>query len=307
MVPTAAPLVDASEILAPNVVPAASLSPPAGSADAKPLDLPPVDVVDAVQGSRRELSERTHALLLQAAQSDPVTRQACHDEVITSHLWLARALSRRFRYRGEDEEDLWQVACTGLVEAVQRFDPEHGSFVAFAAPTILGLLKRHFRDHGWMIRPPRRTQELLLRVRRQWPEVAQSLGGVPQDQELAAWLGESVAELRQAKWAGGCYRLPSLDGSPSVEGAAAVTAGERETDDAEAHLMIVAAFAQIDDDERRLLWWRFFEDRSQADIALLTGTSQMQVSRLLVRLLAKLRGIVGELDQGDNEPWPQAS
>ena len=105
-------------------------------------------------------AEHTIELLRRAGAADGEEQQRLLDEVVTSHLWLAETLARRFQYRGEDLDDLQQVARIGLVEACRRFDPERGSFIAFAIPTITGVLKRHFRDHGWLIRPPRRTQEL---------------------------------------------------------------------------------------------------------------------------------------------------
>src|SRR4029453_8599515 len=112
---------------------------------------------------------RTVALLIKARQVGEEERQQIIDEVVTSHLWLAETLSRRFLRRGEDEEDLLQVARTGLVEAAQRFDPEQGAFIAFAVPTITGVLKRHFRDHGWMCRTPPRTQGGATGLCAQWP------------------------------------------------------------------------------------------------------------------------------------------
>ena len=263
--------------------------------------------VDGHLQSRRRLAERTHELLVQAADADPATRQACLDEVVTSHLWLARTICRRFLHRGEDEDDLWQVACIGLVEAARRSDPHQGPFIPFASSTISGLLKRHFRDHGWVIRPPRRTQELQLRMWRQWPDLAQSVAGIPRDDQLAARLGESRAEIQLAQRAGDCYRLLSLDHSPAVQ-AAVPPAEQRELDSVEAHLIVAAALTQLTAEECRLLRLRFFEDRSQAEIAEVLGTSQMQVSRLLARLLRKLRTIVGPLDgDGGADALAQAS
>ena len=112
------------------------------------------------QIARQDLADRTRELLIEAETAGPIRRQQILDEVVTSHLWLAEKLARRFRHRGEDEDDLIQVAYTGFVEACLRFDPRQGSFVGFAEPTISGVLKRHFRDHGWTVRPPRPTQEL---------------------------------------------------------------------------------------------------------------------------------------------------
>src|SRR4029453_16377393 len=117
-------------------------------------------ISESPQTSREELAERTNDLLLKARTAGPARRQQILDEVVCSHLWLAETLARRFLHRGEDEEDLLQVACTGLVEAAQRFDPEQGAFIAFAVPTITGVLKRHFREHGLMGERPRGTRAL---------------------------------------------------------------------------------------------------------------------------------------------------
>src|SRR5215207_2056551 len=150
---------------------------------------------------RQELADRTHALLIKAREVGEEERQQIFDEVVTSHLWLAEALSRRFLHRGEDEEDLLQVARTGLVEACQRFNPHQGSFVGFAVPTITGVLKRHFRDHGWVVRPPRPTQELASTIWRQWPTLVQQMGAVPGPRDLAAELDEPVRAVQQARFA----------------------------------------------------------------------------------------------------------
>lgn len=148
---------------------------------------------DTATPARDPLADRTLQLLSRARIADVEERQRLHDEVVTSHLWLAESLARRFQYRGEDLDDLQQVARIGLVEACQRFDPERGSFIAFASPTITGVLKRHFRDHGWLVRPPRRTQELASGIWKQWPELVQQLGSIPGRLSWpASWASRSV-------------------------------------------------------------------------------------------------------------------
>jgi RNA polymerase sigma-B factor len=248
------------------------------------------------QTSREELAERTHNLLLEAETAGPTRRQEMLDEVVCSHLWLAETLARRFLHRGEDEEDLLQVACTGLVEACQRFDPHQGSFVGFAVPTITGVLKRHFRDHGWVVRPPRPTQELASIIWRQWPTLVQQMAAVPCSRELAAELGEPVGAVQQARFASQGYSASSIDAAMSR----GISFSSKETDDdidrTEARLIIDEALAKLDDAERRLLWLRFYEQRSQSEIAEEIGTSQMQVSRLLARLMIKMRLIIGASD-----------
>ena len=251
------------------------------------------DAKSPQQTQRQELADRTVALLIKARQVGEEERQQIIDEVVTSHLWLAETLSRRFLHRGEDEEDLLQVARTGLVEAAQRFAPEQGAFIAFAVPTITGVLKRHFRDHGWMVRPPRRTQELASGIWQQWPALVQTIGAIPSAQELANQLGESVGAVQQARYASHCYSPASIEAAVARGMSFSSTESEEEIDRAEARLIVSAALDQLTDCERQLLWYRFYEQRSQAEIAAAIGTSQMQVSRLLCRVLGKLRSIIG--------------
>ncbi len=238
---------------------------------------------------------RTRELFAEAAR-DPERRQDLLDEIVTTHLWLADSLARRFQHRGEDDEDLLQVARTGLVEAAQRFDPEQASFLAFAVPTITGVLKRHFRDHGWVVRPPRQTQELASVIWRQWPALAQRLRSVPTERDLADQLTTPVASVQQACSASMGYSASSIDAA-LMRGISFVSKEtDREIDRTEARLIVGEAFTQLTEFERELLRLRFCEQRSQAEIAAQIGTSQMQVSRLLSRLLDKLRDIIGTPD-----------
>jgi len=245
------------------------------------------------QSSRDELSERTHELLIAAETAGPTRRQHILDEVVTSHLWLAETLARRFSHRGEDEEDLLQVACTGLVEACQRFDPHQGSFIGFAVPTITGVLKRHFRDRGWVVRPPRPTQELASTIWRQWPTLVQRMGAVPRAKDLADELGEPVGAVQQARFASRGYSASSIDLAMSRGICFCSDEADEDIDRTEARMIIDEAVAQLEDDERRLIWLRFYEQRSQSEIAVEIGTSQMQVSRLLARLMIKMQSIIG--------------
>lgn len=244
---------------------------------------------------RQELADLTLARLREARDADDDRRQALVEEVVVSHLWLADSVARRFRDRGEDVEDLRQIARSGLVEACARFDPDQGSFAAFAFPTVTGLVKRHFRDHGWSIRPSRPTQDLSAEMWRRWPEVAQAVGGEPTERQLADVLDVPLEDVRRARRATQAYTCSSLD---------ALTQ-DHESDDPDserwdAHLMVSSVWKDLTEDERRLLRMRFFEERSQGDIAAELGTNQMQISRMLARLLKKLRGLIGSLD----EPGP---
>jgi len=244
--------------------------------------------------AREELTERTRALLLEAETAGPLRRQQLLDEVITSHLWLAEKLARQFRHRGVDDDDLVQVARTGLVEACLRFDPHQGSFVGFAEPTTSGVLKRHFRDHGWTVRPPRPTQELAASIWRRWPSLVQEMGSLPGARDLADELDATVNAVQQARIASEGYSALSID--TAMSRGVCFLSSESDDDKArmETRLIIDRAVARLEESERRLIWLRFFEQRSQSDIADELGISQMQVSRLLSRLLLKLRSMIGE-------------
>ena len=243
--------------------------------------------------ARDELTERTRASLIEAQTAGPARRQQILDEVVTSHLWLAEKLARQFLHRGEDEEDLVQVAYTGLVEACLRFDPQQGSFVGFAEPTISGVLKRHFRDHGWTVRPPRPTQELASVIWRRWPTLVQEMGSLPCAKDLAQELGAPVSAVQQARLASEGYTASSIDAAMTRGVCFCSTEADEDIDRTEARLIVDRAIEQLDESERRLIWLRYFEQRSQSDIAHELGISQMQVSRLLSRLLLKLRSIIG--------------
>ena len=247
-----------------------------------------------IAADRDALGEQTRERLRVALSCDPDERYRIHEQVVNSHLWLADALARRFRRPSEEFEDLQQVARTGLVQAVRRYDPEHGPFTAFAVPTITGVLKRHFRDHGWLVRPPRRTQELSAQMRQQWPDLAQRLRTAPSEQDVATSLGASLDAVREAMCANQGYRSDSLD-AIGLRG----SADDRHPDEisrSEDRLMLARVWRQLDPEERRLLVLRFYEERSQSDIADRIGTSQMQVSRLLARTLRRLRTMIGGVD-----------
>jgi RNA polymerase sigma-B factor len=250
------------------------------------------------EASERELAaEEARQLLLQARDAGCDERGRLQNEVVTSHVWLADSLARRFHHRGEEAEDLQQVARFGLVQAVQRYDPDQGPFLAFAIPTISGCLKRHFRDHGWLVRPPRRTQELAAQLRQQWPDLTQRLHANPSDQDLADHLGQSLKVVREASGANQCYRPSSLT---AVHGtAAAEPAADDEFAMSETRMVLSRAWSQLTSDERTLLTLRFYEDRSQSAIAAKLGISQMQVSRLLARTLLRLRSVIGALDTAE--------
>lgn len=247
---------------------------------------------------REALSEWTQQAIRAAHGVWASRRSEIETDVILRHLWLADSLARRYRRRGEEDGDLLQVARRGLVEAVQRYQPDHGSFVSFAVPTITGVIKRHFRDHGWLIRPPRPTQHLAAEVRRTWPELAQRLGSDPSLADMATALGEPVSAIQEARRASQGYTHATFD--VTATDPAAVT-GDHATGDLaaiEARVIIGRACRELSADDLDLLVLRYVEDRTQSEIAVLIGTSQMQVSRRLAKLLHRLHGIIGPLEPG---------
>jgi RNA polymerase sigma-B factor len=252
--------------------------------------------LDAADFTRDDLAARTLERLIASRRLPKAERVALLDEVIAEHLWLADAIARRFRGRGEEADDLIQVARSGLVEAVRRFDPEHGSFVAFAVPTITGVVKRHFRDHGWFVRPPRRTQELAARIRSEWPTVVQQLKSEPSVTDLADRLTETPAAVGEAQRAGQWYLSTSLDAAEAGGLSVACPNDGQELDRCEIRLLLAEAWPKLTLDEQQLLSMRFYEEQSQSEIASRIGTSQMQVSRLLARTLRRLRSLIGALD-----------
>lgn len=242
---------------------------------------------------RAQLAWETQ-LSLRAARDEPDRRDALHEEVMHRHLWLADSLARRYDHRGEDLDDLIQVARMGLVESVRRYDPDRGPFLAFATPTILGVLKRHFRDHGWLVRPPRRTQEIALQARQQWSELAQRLGQYPSQAQAARSLGESASAVREASCASRWYHASSLEDAMTAGLAFPSGTADRDLELCEARILVAQIWQQLSPEEQRLLWMRFYQDKSQSEIAQCLCTSQMQISRLLHRTLTRLQNLAEE-------------
>ena len=225
---------------------------------------------------------------------------AMRDELIEAHLGLAEYLARRFSNRGEPLDDLVQVASVGLLKAVDRFDPGRGvEFSTYATHTIVGELKRHFRDKGWAVRAPRRMQELYLRLGKIVSTLSQELGRSPTIPELANEAQVSEEEVLEALEAGQAYRFASLDApSPGDDEGDSMAAhlGEDDTGlvDAEHRVALSPLLAQLPRREQMILHLRFFEGMTQSEIAGRLGISQMHVSRLLARSLAQLRAAAEE-------------
>jgi RNA polymerase sigma-B factor len=220
--------------------------------------------------------------------------------LIEAHLGLAEYLARRFSNRGEPMDDLVQVASVGLVKAVDRFDPERAvEFSTYATHTIVGELKRHFRDKGWAVRAPRRMQELYLRLGKLVGTMSQDMGRSPTIPELAAEAQVSEEEVLEALEAGQAYRFTSLDApAPGDEDSESLAAHLGEEDpqmvDAEHRAALSPLIAKLPAREQTILHLRFFEGLTQSEIASRLGISQMHVSRLLARSLAQLRSASDE-------------
>ena len=223
-----------------------------------------------------------------AATRDPALR----DRLVESHLGLAHQLARRFANRGETHDDLVQVASVALINAVDRFDPSRGfAFSTFATRTVLGELKRHFRDKGWAVRAPRRIQELYLELGRATDALAQELGHPPTIQELAERTGATEEAVLEAVEAGQGYRATSIDAPDRQDGTIAsrlgdVDAGFSGTED---HQVLIQAMATLPERERLILQLRYVDGLTQSEIAERIGVSQMHVSRLLAVSISKLR------------------
>jgi len=224
---------------------------------------------------------------------------ALADLLVEAHCGLAHRLAGRFANRGEGGEDLTQVAMLGLVKAIEGFDPDRGlRFSTYATPTILGELKRHFRDRGWAVRLPRRVHDLYLNVQHAIDELAQELRRPPTLQEIAERVCASVEDVVEAIEAGGLRRSASIDArvGPDDERSLASSLGEDDPDLAgvERNLTLAAVVERLPDVEQEIVRLRFVEGLTQLEIAQRVGRSQMQISRLLARTLDRLRGWITE-------------
>jgi RNA polymerase sigma-B factor len=243
--------------------------------------------------SRGTLS--TRLLTQAAAEADPVERKRLQDEVVVMHMGLARAIAARYRGRGIAEDDLTQAASMALLRAARNFDPSHGvEFLSYAVVTMKGEVKRQFRDFGWMVRPPRPIQKLQADVGRAQGELTHLLGRSPRVPEVAEHLGVTEDEVLEALSADGCFTPTSLD-LPIGEGGSAVLGDtlmheDSAIDEAEARVMLMPAIRSLPERERQVIFLRFFKQMSQSQIAAEVGVTQMQVSRILARVLVQLRG-----------------
>jgi RNA polymerase sigma-B factor len=214
------------------------------------------------------------------------------ERLILDHQWLAAQCARRYRDRGEPEADLVQVASVGLMKAIDRFDPSRDvPFHSFAIPTILGELRRHFRDATWAVRAPRQSKELFSRLGVATDTLHQRHQRPPTIAELAELLGVDADAVSQALAARCAYRTRAM---PTTDAGWSRAARLRQTncpddDAADTRLEALAALGALDDRSRMIVIWRFYEERTQQEIGERLGIGQVQVSRLLTRAMAVLR------------------
>ena len=257
------------------------------------------DVEPAPRSSRLSVDrERTRDLFIQlqgAPEGDPARQQA-RDALVEQHLPLVEHLARRFRNRGEPYDDLVQVATIGLIKSVDRFDLERGvEFSTYATPTIVGEIKRHFRDKGWAVRVPRRLQELRLSLAAATSELSQRNGRAPTVSELAAHLKISDEEVLEGLESANAYSTLSLDAGDTGSGDEPMPVSEtlgvedEGLEGVEYRESLKPMLERLPAREQKILMLRFFKNMTQSEIAAEIGISQMHVSRLLARTLAQLR------------------
>lgn len=259
---------------------------------------PPVPRDASARAERQALTAR---LLRDAASCSGEARQATLNRVVALNMKVAESIAARYRRRGVPDDDLGQVAYLGLVKAAQGFDPDSShDFLSYAVPTIRGEVRRHFRDRAWTVRPPRRLQELQARISTANEELWQELERSPRPSEVAAHIGVSEDDVVEALAANGCFTPTSLD-VPLGQGDGGVLGDVLPDEDdgveaAEARAMLSSALTTLGERDRRILYLRFFRQWTQSEIAADIGVTQMQVSRLLSRILGDLRTSLGDLE-----------
>jgi RNA polymerase sigma-B factor len=223
-------------------------------------------------------------------------RRSVRERLVAEHLPVAEHIARRFRNRGQPEEDLRQVATIGLIQAIDRFDPARGSdFLSFAVPTITGEVRRYFRDTTWSVRVPRRLKELHAAITAKTGELSQHLGRAPRPSELAEALGLPIEEIQEGLAAASAYHSDSLDELVSSADGVTTSVGDLLGDhddrlnDVLDRQALFPVLATLPERERAIVLLRFFGNLTQTQIADRVGLSQMHVSRLLSASIARLR------------------
>jgi RNA polymerase sigma-B factor len=260
----------------------------------------PVLAVSESRSTERDADRATELITAYAtAPADDPARPALRRRAIEGGLPLAQHLARRYGGRGEPADDLFQVAVVGLIKGVDRYQADRGvDFAAFAIPTIVGEIKRHFRDRTWAIRVPRRLQELRLEITGANNTLTHTLGRAPTVADVATHLGISEEEVLEGLEGARAYNAASLSAPISDDGATSLAdtlGGEDHGFElAELRIALGPAMATLDEREQRILALRFHGNLTQTEIAEQIGISQMHVSRLLTKALAKLRRQLGD-------------
>jgi RNA polymerase sigma-B factor len=242
----------------------------------------------------RQRSAELFALLTDDRLSEP-DRAAAREDLVHLHLPLVEHCARRFRNRGEPFEDLVQVGTIGLIKSVDRFEADRGvEFSTYATPTIIGEIKRYFRDKGWAIRVPRRLQELRMQIVAATGELTQDLGRSPTPRELSEKIGCTVEEIIEGMESSNAYSTLSLDATddgdePGGSMLDALGIEDPDLEHVEVRESIKPMLDQLGPREKRILVLRFFKNMTQTQIAEEVGISQMHVSRLLSRTLDQMR------------------
>ncbi|MFF5847273.1 RNA polymerase sigma factor SigF [Streptomyces massasporeus] len=245
-------------------------------------------------GSTDRSGAREMFLKLRTLDSGSPEYAELRNQLVRMHLPLVEHLARRFRNRGEPLDDLTQVATIGLIKSVDRFDPDRGvEFSTYATPTVVGEIKRHFRDKGWAVRVPRRLQELRLALTTATAELSQLHGRSPTVHELAEKLAISEEEVLEGLESANAYSTLSLDVPDTDDESPAVAdtlgAEDEALEGVEYRESLKPLLEDLPPREKRILLLRFFGNMTQSQIAQEVGISQMHVSRLLARTLAQLR------------------
>ncbi|NYI05509.1 RNA polymerase sigma factor SigF [Allostreptomyces psammosilenae] len=286
----------------PDLLPTADLDQPASpDADYVPDDVPAPDAAAAPAPTNTRTLSRSLFQRLAALEPGCPEHTYVRDTLIELNLPLVRYAAARFRSRNEPMEDIVQVGTIGLIKAIDRFDAERGvEFPTFAMPTVVGEIKRFFRDTSWSVRVPRRLQELRLSLTRAGDELSQRLDRSPTVAELATYLGVSQEDVVEGLAVGNAYSASSLDSPPTEEEGESSLADRLGYEDAslegiEYRESLRPLLAQLPAREQRIITLRFFANMTQSQIGEELGISQMHVSRLLTRTLAQLRkGLVLE-------------
>lgn len=249
---------------------------------------------DADRGSRgRRDAAHTHHLLAKAQRCGGAKRERLQKEAALVNMDLARSIASRYWGRGEASDDLVQVAYVGLMKAIRGYDPDRGDFRSYAIPTIAGEVKRHFRDRSWTVKAPRWVQELQADISAVSDPLAQQLRRPPRPKELAVHLDVPVANVTEALSADGCFTPTSIDSrGPTGDGYALsdrLGTDDRDLERVEIRAALGPMIGRLPERDRRILTLRFCQGWTQSQIASDLGVTQMQVSRLLSRILSGMR------------------